>query len=92
MPGIKAKIGLLRIMVYNPYNSKFYFFAVPHRFYTGKSEIYITFETFTSVTEPKLSDGDGRLDVLKWGKYFRVNSIEELALIPGDWKGPKGVV
>lgn len=85
--GIKAKIGLLRIMVYNPYNCKFYFFAIPHKFYKGKGVIDIVFETFTSSTEPKLSMDDARLDVLKWGSRFRVNSIEELATIPGDWGG-----
>lgn len=87
--GIGAKIGLLRIMVYNPFNLKFYFFAIPHRFYAGMSQVDIVFETFTSKTEPKLSEGDGRIDELKWGRRFRISSIENLALVPGDWDGSR---
>ena len=76
---ITVKKGLIRAMVYDTYNCKFYFFAIPNECYSKVKTIDINFETFSGkYTEPKLSTDDSKMRKSKWAQFL-VNSIEELA-------------
>lgn len=64
---INNKNGLLRVLIHEPIQNKFYFFKIPYESYCNIKSIGIEF------------DLDGKMrSTTKWQKY-RVNSFKELA-------------
>jgi hypothetical protein len=68
------KIGLIRALCYSREQARFYFFAIPHKAYTGLKEVEIILDTSTGYVQPKgIPQG-------KWAKY-QVDDFKTLATI-----------
>ena len=72
--GLKGKLGVIRAVCYSKARDQFYFFAIPHKAYSGMNRVDILLDCSVGYEKPKgIPKG-------KWTRY-QVDSFKRLATI-----------